>query len=228
MDIKIPQYDFGKKIGIKKFKEAIDDAERLGFEHCTVSGGGEPLLEYKTTLELMKYLTKKGLTTRLITNGYFFNSLEGTIKMLSELKKAGLMEMLISSDYHPKYKLHQSFVPLKNIQNAYFTCKEIDLKLGISIATYPHLVALNLKRLNKYIDLKDFDFFKRDGNFILVEYIVRNYVSEKNIDFPKEKYISKRFRFYYQLIRNWFKGIHCFTPFIYSNGLVSYCCSVSI
>lgn len=247
------KYDLSKKISIKDFKNVIDDAKKLKFNGMVITGGGEPLIEYKKTLEIIQYANNKFKEILLVTNACIFDSLQKSLRIVEELKENGLTHIVVSTDFHPRYKLHQSFIDLKKVRNLYLATKKIGsiLNINIVINNDPSLVKLNLNRLSKFINLKEFELLnahtsslslflrllkKRIFNhkFIQISFVDRNFISEKNIesqDFTKEDYIFKNLELEYLKFKDiilrpfGLSNMSCGLPVIFPNGIVAFCCT---
>ncbi len=86
-------------IPIEKFKEIVDDCEKLGVEVLDIIGG-EPLA-YPNIYEAIEYALQKIPKVYLSTAGYFING-----KMIEKLKKTGIKNIFVSIDGHNK-QLHE-------------------------------------------------------------------------------------------------------------------------
>lgn len=80
-----------KELGTDEVRSLIDQGRRLGAAYVVFSGG-EPLLR-KDIVELVAYAHRKGLITRINTNGLLF-----TPENTARLKKAGLTQAGVSID----------------------------------------------------------------------------------------------------------------------------------
>lgn len=78
---------------LNHIKEIIDDLSEMGTPIIYISGG-EPLI-YNSILDVIQYITDKGLTPALSTNGSFLSQI-----MVDQLKKAGLRSIQVSLDSH--------------------------------------------------------------------------------------------------------------------------------
>jgi len=240
------KYDFSGEISIEDFKNAMNDAKKLRFKEVVITGGGEPLIEYNKTLEIIRYANNKFKWVRLITNAYIFDSLQKSLRIVKELKESGLDSISVSTEFHPRYKFHQSFIQLEKVRNLYLACKKVGLSLNFATLTTndSSSINLNLSRLGKFINLKEFNIATSwlainrakfsNRNFILIGCISRNFISEERIDkedFLSKNYISKDLTLYYNKLKNFilrpfgFSHILCFTPLIYPNGTVTVCCA---
>lgn len=87
--------------------------------------GGEPILLGKTLEEAIARSSNKGLNTRLVTSAYFGKNYNRALKIIENLKTAGLDEISISWDDY-----HEEFVEFSAIKNVF----SISQELGISVA----------------------------------------------------------------------------------------------
>jgi len=78
-------------IPIEKYKEIVDDAEKIGVQTIDIIGG-EPLA-YRDIYEAIEYSLKKVPNVILSTAGYFVDK-----KIIKKLKEVGLKEVFISID----------------------------------------------------------------------------------------------------------------------------------
>ena len=70
----------GKSVGIAEIINEIENS--MDFIDSVVITGGEPLMQYKDVEKIFKYCKKKGLKTKLDTNGCFPERLEKILKLL--------------------------------------------------------------------------------------------------------------------------------------------------
>ena len=97
-----------KELNTEEIKSLIDQGRQLGAIYVIFSGG-EPLLR-KDIVELVSYAHRKGLITRINTNGLLFHR-----QMVSRLKKAGLTQAGVSID-DPDPDMHDK---LRGLPGAY-------------------------------------------------------------------------------------------------------------
>lgn len=95
----------------------------LSTRHVTFTGG-EPLLIGKDLYDSISFSSNLGLTTRVVSNGYWGNTPENAKKTVSKLKQVGLTELNISVD-----DMHQEFIPLSYIKNVHDACVKNDMKV---------------------------------------------------------------------------------------------------
>lgn len=93
-----------EKLNIERVKEYLDQSENIKDITSVSFTGGEPFLEYRTLLDLIKYATIRGKKASTITNGYWATTYDKAYKRLLELKNSGLTHLNISHDnYHSQY-----------------------------------------------------------------------------------------------------------------------------
>jgi len=75
--------------------------------------GGEPLLQAKRVLSLIKRVSAAGMKTNLTTNGFWAITPERAARMIGDLESAGLSHLTISYD-----NFHAPYVKPERIRNA--------------------------------------------------------------------------------------------------------------
>ena len=98
-------FDFARRI-IEQ-SEAIETIERITFT------GGEVLLLRDEILKLVEYATKLCKKTRIVSNGFWARNKESGRRLLSNLRRAGLSELILSADEY-----HFSELPATLMRNA--------------------------------------------------------------------------------------------------------------
>ena len=86
-----PGYKPSEELPKEKYLEIIKDAGNIGIKCCNISGGGEPLSRFETTMFIMREIKKQNIVGRLITNGTLFTS-----KAIKELVEIGWYEVQFS------------------------------------------------------------------------------------------------------------------------------------
>lgn len=76
--------DLKNELSEQKLLGLVKEAAQLDIEDWLISGGGEPLARYQTTIKVMKEIKKYGMTGDIITNGVNFQ--EKDIKKLVQIK----------------------------------------------------------------------------------------------------------------------------------------------
>lgn len=115
-----------------RMKEIIDESLQLFKIENIVFTGGEPLLYEKEVIKAISYARKKGIKTRIVTNGFWATTSVKAEKLLLELVKEGLSEINISVD-----DFHQEYIPLSNVKNAIEVSLKLNLPIHLAHKTYP-------------------------------------------------------------------------------------------
>jgi organic radical activating enzyme len=140
----------------------IDEAKKLGTISQVVFTGGEPTLLGDDLLHGISHATSLGLLTRVVTNGWWGHTPESAERFLDKLVKSGLTEINISID-----DLHQRWIPLENVKNAFHACYKLRFKCLIA-----HKALRKAKITKKFLE----DYF----NIELIEYSPgKNYGAEQ-------------------------------------------------
>ncbi len=92
--------------------------------------GGEPLVHRREIEALVEIAADEGLSTRIVTNGFWARDLKRGRRLLHRLRLAGLNELTFSAD-----KFHLEFQPAAVLRNALDLAFE--LRLGVSV-TFVH------------------------------------------------------------------------------------------
>lgn len=136
------------QLGGSEIVRYIDEAVSLRTVSQAIFTGGEPTLLGDDLLRAIAYAHSLGLLTRVVTNGWWGSSLEAAIRFLDRLIANGLTEINISID-----DLHQRWIPLRYVKNAFLACQE---------RQFPCLIAhkamrnhkITLKFLEDYFDVE--------------------------------------------------------------------------
>jgi hypothetical protein len=108
--------------------------------------GGEPLLLGDDLVRAIQLCTNHGVTTRVVTNGYWANSRENARARLQELKDAGLSDVNISTDDH-----HLPWISLQRVRWAVEEARALGFNVvGIPACSGP-ASALTPEALNRYL-----------------------------------------------------------------------------
>lgn len=100
--------------------EVVDHVYSYGKLELVVFTGGEPFLLGENLRKAVEYCAKKGLSTRIVTNGFWAKDLQTAKNVVKSYKEAGLTELNLSCDDY-----HQEFIPLERIKYANDACKEM-------------------------------------------------------------------------------------------------------
>lgn len=112
-----------KRLTLDEMENFINVCDEAPSVECIVFTGGECFLLGKDLIKAVEFASKKGLSTRCVTNGYWAESPESARKRLRPLKDAGLGELNISTgDYH------QEWISEKSVLNAAEAAVELELK----------------------------------------------------------------------------------------------------
>lgn len=105
----------GKTMTYKDMKYYVDSCllEYHDSLKVLVITGGECMIYKANVYRIIKYATKLGLSTRIVTNAFWATSYKDAYSTITELKKAGLKEINFSTGDD-----HRKWVPLKNVRNA--------------------------------------------------------------------------------------------------------------
>jgi hypothetical protein len=95
----------------------IDGAKALGTVRQVIFTGGEPTLLGDDLLRAIAHATSAGMITRVVTNGWWARTPEAADEHVGRLIAHGLTEINISVD-----DLHQRWVPLERVKNAFLAC----------------------------------------------------------------------------------------------------------
>lgn len=90
--------------------------------------GGESFLYLDELETIIEYAHKKSLVVSAVTNGFWAESLEKTIALLSRLQNKGLAQLHISTD-----DWHSEYIGLDKVRNVIEACDRLSLNLNIKI-----------------------------------------------------------------------------------------------
>jgi len=117
----------GPFLNSRFMKDAIDEALALGHLIAVVFTGGEPLLKKREIKEVIQHAHQHQLWTRIVTNAFWATTAKTALRVLRELKDAGLSEINLSCD-----DLHQEHLPMSRVRNAYHAARELDMPILIA------------------------------------------------------------------------------------------------
>ena len=99
-----------ERIALDDVKNAVDVLRSHSDLRCVAFTGGEPLLLGKDLHDLIAHANGRGLSTRVVTSGFWGKRPQVVENVLEELHRAGLRELNISTgDYHSR------FVPVEQV-----------------------------------------------------------------------------------------------------------------
>jgi len=108
---------------VEDAKEYLRELKQLG---CTGPSfhfaGGEPFYNYKHLIDCFKAAEEEGMLPlgKLETNAFWCTNDELVRERLTEIKRFGIVELLVSSDV-----FHQEFVPIQRVQRAVQIGREV-------------------------------------------------------------------------------------------------------
>ena len=155
---------------VKKIAEAYPIQTVMAF-------GGEPLLYPESVYPIMQAATDSGIPKRqVITNGYFSKNPTYITKVVEQLCKVGVNDLLLSVD-----AFHQETIPLEPVVMFAMEAKRV----GLPIRTQPAwLVArdadnpYNRKTKELLSEFRVLGIEENEGNIIFPEGNARKYLSE--------------------------------------------------
>ncbi|QBR70990.1 hypothetical protein CU048_06515 [Beijerinckiaceae bacterium] len=118
----VPSTRPSARLRLKDMTGIVDEVHAWGSLKLVVFTGGEAFLLGDDLRKAVSHISTKGVSTRIVTNGFWADSKGKALKILGDLKDAGLTELNISCDDY-----HQAFVALDNVKNANEAAIEIGL-----------------------------------------------------------------------------------------------------
>ncbi|MFH2111474.1 MAG: radical SAM protein [Candidatus Bathyarchaeota archaeon] len=110
-------------------EKAIDQSKGLG-AHWVSFTGGEPFLEPRLLLGLVRYASEKGFYTEVVTNCSWATTTEAAAETLRPLSEAGLTALNMSVD-----DFHQEHIPLERVRHCFSAVKMLGVKPVFMVAT---------------------------------------------------------------------------------------------
>ena len=92
-----------------------------GLKVLVLTGGEVLSLDINIIKNVLSYAKGKGLSTRIVSNGFWASNITKTYQILNELVDSGLDEVNLSTGDE-----HLKFVPLENILNVAICAEKID------------------------------------------------------------------------------------------------------
>jgi hypothetical protein len=102
-----------RRLTLRLMKEIVDEVHSWGSLLLVVLTGGEPFLLGGDLRAIIGHAAAKGVATRIVTNAYWATSPQRALRLLGELRDAGLTEINISCDDY-----HQEFIPIERVRHA--------------------------------------------------------------------------------------------------------------
>ena len=109
-------------------KDILNQTQRLKMIKTVVLSGGEAFTDLLLLKELIAYASDRQFSVLCGTNAFWCNDYNDTYCVLTELKDAGLTELMVSMDLY-----HQRAVPLSNIRNVLEALKNLRLKSQLNL-----------------------------------------------------------------------------------------------
>ncbi|PIQ86257.1 MAG: hypothetical protein COV73_04865 [Candidatus Omnitrophica bacterium CG11_big_fil_rev_8_21_14_0_20_43_6] len=116
-----------EKMGLKKAQRYIKELAVNNIKEIHFSGG-EPFLFYKDICSLIKLTVSLNLKAFVVTNAFWADNLNGSIKILKEIKRCGLKHFGISTDV-----FHKKFIPLDRVITLAKASKETGMTYSIQM-----------------------------------------------------------------------------------------------
>lgn len=88
------------------------------------------MLEQELVAGLIKHASESGLKTEIVSNGYWATSVQEATSILESLKELGLDVLNLSID-----DLHQEYIPISHVRNAYEAAQGLGIKLVLMTTT---------------------------------------------------------------------------------------------
>jgi len=110
-------------------ENVIEQSRSIGARWVSFTGG-EPFLEPRLLLGLIRYASEKGFYTEAVTNCGWAMMPEAATEVLRPLTEAGLTTLNMSVD-----DFHQLHIPLERVRNCFYAAKKLSLKPVFMVAT---------------------------------------------------------------------------------------------
>lgn len=140
------------KISLNDMINHINEAYSLGTVGQVVFTGGEPTFLGDTLFKAISHANSLGMLTRVVTNGWWGKSAKRADYIVGQLQKAGLSEINISVD-----DLHQQWIPLKHVKNAFHGCLRAKLNCLIAHKSYKK-AKITKEYLENYFEVNLIDY----------------------------------------------------------------------
>lgn len=109
-------------------KEYIRQASELGTTDQIAFTGGEAIIYYDTLKECMEYAKSLGMSSTLVSNGFWGKNYDDGLKKITGLKEAGLKYISFSVD-----KFHQEYVPVESVRNAITIARRLGVLSAVTL-----------------------------------------------------------------------------------------------
>ena len=131
-----------EKIGFENAERYIKELAGNNIKEIHFSGG-EPFLFYKEICSLIELAVSLDLKAYVVTNAFWADSLNKSIKILKEIKRCGLKHLGISTDV-----FHKKFIPLDRVITLAKASKKTGITYTIQMVKAGHYMQIvnNLKK----------------------------------------------------------------------------------
>lgn len=109
-------------------KDYIRQAADMGTVKQIAFTGGEAIIYYDTLRECMEYAKSFGMTSTLVSNGFWGKNFDDGFDKIKDLKEAGLKHISFSVD-----KFHQEYVPIPSVRNAITIARQLGVLSAITL-----------------------------------------------------------------------------------------------
>lgn len=109
-------------------KDYIQQASELETMKQIAFTGGEAIIYYNVLKECMEYAKSLGMSSTLVSNGFWGKDYDAGFQKMKGLKEAGLKHISLSMD-----KFHQEYVPVESMRNAIMISRELGILSAITL-----------------------------------------------------------------------------------------------
>lgn len=146
------------RLSLQDMIAIVDHVFSYGKLELVVFTGGEPFLLGEDLRRCVEYCAKKGLLTRIVTNGFWAKNPQTAREIMKTYKESGLTEINFSCDDY-----HQEFIPLERIKYANDACLELGFPALIGHKTMKGCT-LSIDYLEQFLEVKLARFDPREKN----------------------------------------------------------------
>lgn len=170
-----------------KMKKYIEEAmQEFDSIKVLVLTGGECMLFFEEVIKTIQFASRKGLITRIVTNGFWATSLQKAKEIIKELRVNGLNEINFSTGDN-----HQEWVPYDNIVNACSAAMEAGLLTVVSVENHDKSIFnastfLKDHRLLQYYDKSKYSVPLKVEQSMWMPFNVNEKLSYSNIKLRKD------------------------------------------
>ncbi|MDM1300309.1 radical SAM protein [Acinetobacter indicus] len=132
------------RLSLQEVLSIIKQANELGFKQICFTGG-EPTILLSDILIAGELITSLGMSMTINSNGLFGKNKSKALKILTSLKKVGLVKVTLSFD-----DSHAKYIPAISVKNVIQICRDLDISIHLTSAFYT-----DGNRLNHYFSEQD-------------------------------------------------------------------------